>query len=272
MKTSIKRTFGKTLAIFLSLLMVFYAVPESVLALLGAASDTVISSEADELSPADEVYVLGEVVSLRSESAKHFRMSDGSYVAVEYGKPVHFIDDDDAWQDYDNTLDMEAAKSSGDISGFISSRNDLKIKFANNSNSSSLIQIKNSDYSISLNLLGASKGKAIAVNNPLEAQRSENGKLKLEEAVKLTKYSSSVVYENILENTDLEYIVHGNNLKENIIVKARGVSYIYEFNLDLTGLVAVLNEDGSISLLDDKTSELQFTIPAGYMFDANGMY
>ena len=46
-----------------------------------------------------------EEASLRSERVKHFRMGDGSYVAVQYDVPVHHRDADGRWQDIDNTLE-----------------------------------------------------------------------------------------------------------------------------------------------------------------------
>ena len=46
---------------------------------------------------------LGEIVSLREENVKHFRMSDGSVVAATYDVPVHTLEDGE-WVDIDNTL------------------------------------------------------------------------------------------------------------------------------------------------------------------------
>ncbi|MCL2631998.1 MAG: hypothetical protein FWD45_02755, partial [Coriobacteriia bacterium] len=36
-----------------------------------------------------DVFIVAEDESLRSESAKHFRLSDGSYTVADYGIPVH---------------------------------------------------------------------------------------------------------------------------------------------------------------------------------------
>ena len=52
----------------------------------------------------EQPYVIGEVRELRGENQKHFRMSDGSYIAVSYGDSVHFSDAEGTWQDIDNTL------------------------------------------------------------------------------------------------------------------------------------------------------------------------
>ena len=49
------------------------------------------------------ITIIGEDESLRSETGKHFLLSDGSKIAVSYGIPVHYQDEDGAWQDIVNT-------------------------------------------------------------------------------------------------------------------------------------------------------------------------
>jgi len=80
-----------------------------------------------------------------------------------------------------------------------------------------------------------------------------------------------IVYENVKTNTDLEYVLDGNDVKENIIVKRAGGSYVYRFTLTLTGLTATLLPTGNISLTDSETGEEKYTIPAPYMYDADGV-
>ena len=48
--------------------------------------------------------VLYEDVALREMSAKHFRLGDGSFIAVQYDTAVHYIDEEGEWADIDNTL------------------------------------------------------------------------------------------------------------------------------------------------------------------------
>lgn len=81
--------------------------------------------------------------------------------------------------------------------------------------------------------------------------------------------SSSLLYENLFDKADLEYIVAESSLKENIIVNERDSSYVYSFLLDPDGLIPVQMETGSIELRDSNDKAV-FVIPAGYMFDANG--
>lgn len=81
-----KRTF-RILATFLSIALIICALPQSVLAHIGdllSTSDT----ESTETGSHD-VYVLGEIIEKRTETTKTFRMSDGSFIAADYGKAVH---------------------------------------------------------------------------------------------------------------------------------------------------------------------------------------
>ena len=52
---------------------------------------------------AERASIVGEDPDRREETQKHFRLSDGSYLAVEYGTPVHYYEDEE-WADIDNTL------------------------------------------------------------------------------------------------------------------------------------------------------------------------
>lgn len=66
------------------------------------------------------------------------------------------------------------------------------------------------------------------------------------------------------------YELRGRNLKESILVSEPASDYTYAFSLTLQNLTAELREDGGVYLLDG--DESVFTIPAPYMYDANGAY
>ena len=71
MKTNIKKT-TKALSLFLSALMLFYAVP-----LAGFAS-TDVSAQSEALPTYDATDILCEDVSLREENVKYFLRFDGN--------------------------------------------------------------------------------------------------------------------------------------------------------------------------------------------------
>ena len=214
-----------------------------------------------------EVYALGEDTALRTAKSKHIRMSDGSYYAAMYANDVHFLNDEGEWEEIDNTLIASNASGNDDVSGVATTAGKINVKFANSSKSSKLVAIKTDDYKISFGLVGANSAKGITVRNPepLGEDVSE-----LERLLDVKKSISSVVYNDILENTDLEYIISGNRIKENIIVKDKSDSYVYEFDMKLNKLTAEIASDGTIVLKDEKSGESIFVIALPYMYDANG--
>ena len=79
------------------------------------SNDTEAFFQDSEKLQEEPVSVTGEVEELRSENEKHYRLSDGSYIAVDYGMPVHYAQGDGehaVWMDIDNTLSAAAAQMS----------------------------------------------------------------------------------------------------------------------------------------------------------------
>lgn len=129
---------------------------------------------------------------------------------------------------------------------------------------------------LSKNLTKISPSQALVANvdlsdekNVLDTQIKQQ--TKLGDVSVNNKAISGITYENILPNTDIQYILRGQSLKENIIIKSPGGGYAYAFELNLEGLKPELMKDGSIELYDINSREnVKFVIPAPYMYDANG--
>ena len=261
MKTARKHLFRITSS-RLCFVMLLVFMPQSILAesgeLLGGNDpDTVLEEQKSE--PA---YVLGEMIDDRSSNTKTFRMSDGSFVLADYNEPVHFEDQDGKWADYDNTL--KYIEDDG-FTGYENTASDVLMRFAEAANDKGLVTLQSGKYAIGMLLKDAAFGGKTEITNTAEAPEGND----IDSATTLTKYSSGVKYEDILADTDIQYVLNGGNLKENIIVKERTGEYTYTFDLALEGLVAALAEDGSVLLNDDETGDAVFIVPAGYMYDAN---
>ena len=238
--------------------------------------------------------VLGEVESLRTETEKHFRMSDGSYMAVSYGIPVHYQDEDGAWLDIDNTMSL-----TGDKRGYRLNNKKVTTTFAANLNSGSLLTASYDGTSVSMSLLdttqadtmisasgaiatkiGSEPGGMLKYNRHVNADIGVKTKsvLNMEVSgkgwtaadVTPKKLQSSVLYEDVFYGVDLLYTAYGYNIKEQIIVNAPQSSYRYDYLLELDGVEAVLNEDGSVSLVDDSNEEVYY-IPVPFMADSKGI-
>lgn len=290
MKTS---SWTRLLAFVLVLAMMFQMLPVQALALDGVNS---AANQEDE-PVGEEPYsltVLGEVESLREEKIKHFRLSDGSFVAVSYGMPVHYQDSDGQWQDIDNSLLLEAES--------LETANECApAAFSRDLAEGEIFTASQGDYSVSMSLLDtvepvaltAEKANAKAdmtgVTAPVEDRIYDRTveaavtdevptMLQLQEKyvwdvndVIPEKLQSSLVYREVFPGIDLLYTAFGYNIKEQIVVNEPQSAYRFDFLLETDGLSAVLNDDGSVSFLDED-GEAHYEIPAPYMVDAAGVY
>ena len=270
MTKSRRSILTKLVTFVLALLIAFYAVPSIVYSeTIDALSSVGENSEAEENgsssdgssgSQAAKIPVF-EVEELREESVKHFRLSDGSYVAAQYPSAVHRLDPDGKWQDIDNTL-----KASG--SEFATS--DARVKFAKKITGNELLfTLHENNTKISFSLDGAKKktvGAVKEISSESTSDETELGKL-----MNLKSLSSCIIYEDILDGVDIEYILSSNDIKENIIVKTKKDSYVYTFTLKLNNLSAELSDEGCILILNS-SAETAYTIPAPVIYDANGNY
>lgn len=201
-----------------------------------------------------------EIESLRDENTKHFRLSDGTYQAVEYGDSVHRMNSNGEWEEIDNSL--------SDTNGYLATKN-ARVKFAKKiTGNESIYTLHEGNYKITLSLNEAINKTAGVVTNHCAEDESMTQLQKLQT---VDHISSTILYENILDGIDIEYVIISNDIKENIIVKECSDTYNFVFTLSLNGLTAKLH-DNEIILSDTNTEEIVGTIPAPYMYDAAGEY
>lgn len=268
----------------LSLLFVFSIIPASAL---------------DSLSVEETAAkIVGEVTEMREESVKYFLCDDGSYIAATYAAPVHY-NENGVWKEIDNTL-TPSSKSGETV---YSTKGGLNVTVPSDLGSGKRFTATNGSYTISFgvksidNSLSAQAKvvetdalpSVVKMNSTAEisnekvtassmAQKAETltEKQKVEkfnnEQMTVDKQSGAVVYKGFDRQSDLEYIVTSNSLKENIVVYKPQAEYVYSFDLDSDGLIPVEQANGSIILVESEDSqEAVFTLDAPYMYDANGV-
>lgn len=252
--TKLSKIFVRFLSMLLVICTVCTVLPQNFKAQTQTSNTEEIISYYD-----GNVVPLGEIVSLREENVKHFRMSDGSVVAATYDVPVHTLEDGE-WVDIDNTL--------SEVSSELQTNNQ-RIKFAKKINGSKkILTLHDGNKKIEFSMPSAVKntvGVATNLDNEDDSSQTE-----LQKMMTLNKVSASVRYDDISDGIDLEYIVVSNTIKENIIVNEKADSYEYEFSLKLSNLEAVAAENGDVLLMDGE--DAYYTIPAPFMIDANGVY
>lgn len=254
----------KLLSILLSIMLVAQTVPLSVLAAINLSeyenAETTTDTEPDD---SETAYVLGEDTSRRENSnIKYFMMSDGTIKAAIYKDAVHYQDENGTWQDINNTLVSSDSENDEDI--LETKNNKFKVKFAKNSKHKKLVSIKTKDYSLDFSLVSDSKNSQPAIINESTAKKDSQT-----DGTILSNVSQKVSYENILNETDLEYIVSGSSIKENIIIKSIQEQYVYTFEITAKKVELVL-EDGYIFAIDTETQEKVFTMPKPFAIDNAG--
>ena len=225
-------------------------------------------AESAEAAEEQAAVRLEEVVEKRSEYAKHYRMSDGTYQMVSYPAPVHYKKNQ-VWEEIDHTLipagDRVETRSSPLAVSFGLNRGDTLVSIGDQKDGSRL----------TFDLVGKQQAKARA--DRLEAGalskkiRSDAAKNEKAEAGSIgEKLKNRVVFQEILKDTDLEYELGNGRLKESILIRRASAAPQYQFQIAGAAYRLVLEEDRSISMYRRADGSLAYTIEAPYMFDAAG--
>ena len=135
--------WSKLLSLFLVLAMLVQMMP-----VMSFADDDNLPSFSETAPESAVVTVLGEVEELREENIKHFRLSDGTFVAVDYGMAIHYEDSEGSWQDIDNTISQDAATQTFNLE-----RDDAIVSFASSLTNGKVLTTSKGDASITMTLL-----------------------------------------------------------------------------------------------------------------------
>ena len=174
-----KTSFKKALSILLVAIMLVMILPASVYA------DAIESFERLSRSSEDTDLIKNvfEDEALREEYVKHFRLEDGSFVAAQYEKPVHYLDEDGVWQDIDNTLLSDGSEYS---------TSNARIKFAKKiTGNEVLVTVHDGNHKITMSLDGAIKktqGKVIKQNSDVDNFTELQAELQAELQKRLQQY------------------------------------------------------------------------------------
>lgn len=259
----------KTIQAIIAMILVVITVT-SPISIMASPTDVTESAEISEqeiaeedTSSEEEAYILYEDTDMRDESTKYFRMSDGTLQAAQYSVPVHF-EQNGEWADYDNFLDEVDADDSENSSKLLKNKDltnrtaDYSVRLSKKTNGKKFVRIEKDGYKISWYYKNADKSTAEVKKN-----ESDNDLTTLE------NLTSAVTYKNVYKNTDFEYIIGSDGVKENIILKSKKAPAEFTAEYKANGLAPVQ--------ADEKTIELQsadgtviYTLTAPFAEDAQG--
>ena len=210
-----------------------------------------LSAFNEKLSADNELSIVGEDVTMRTPATKHIVVKDKdgkeSFVEMKYDSAVHYIDNG-AWRDIDNTL--KATRKTNGKEYFETTSNILKTAFTKRSGSDGLFEVSYEDITMKWTLLGADGS---------EAEVSDSTTLRSSKIADNVKNVSSIRYQNIKPDTDINYTVKGVKIKEDIIVHSAQDSYEYKFVLEVHGATPKMQDNGEI-IIHTKSRGSVFTI------------
>ncbi len=192
--------------------------------------------------------------------SRRYVMNNGTVKTVYSAEPVNYYD--------------EAEKRWKEIDGALTEKDDCYENACGNVKTEIFkpgrgkgAKVSKGDASVSWEFVGTKAERTTA--KAVSSHKQTTLSVKNCEDEKTGRKKGRAVYENVSANTDIEYVLSKNNLKENIIVKERSEFYEYVFKLKTIGVKPELAlDEKSIELKDEQG--VQFSIPAPFMADAKG--
>lgn len=230
--------------------------------LCGLAPLQAFAQDAQGADPAIEA----EVMDQRDRNTKIFKRSDNSRVAVVSAAPIHYWNDG-RWVEIDNTL-TRLRDAEGNV--FYQNRsNSYHVQFPQRLEEGRAVLVESQGHQLTFEPAGRKgQGKKAKV----KASEAAKGASEAERRAQLERRGVRLIYPDVWQQTDLEYVVGPESLKENIILnKAPKSETAYTYRIQANGLLAVKQGDGGVSF-DDAQGQTVFYIPAPYMTDAQGAY
>ncbi|MBQ8767459.1 MAG: carbohydrate binding domain-containing protein, partial [Clostridia bacterium] len=200
--------------------------------------------------------ILYEVEEKRDEYTKVYKKSDGTCTAIMTEEPLHYLNDG-VWEEINNSMSLNGSL-------YTNLDNLFNVEFPESIDSNENLTVEKDGYELSFSVDNIEESSAVVENDIVV---SDTNIPVADEAIAQTQ--SSVTYNDVAEDTDLQYIVTPNSIKENIIVSNKeSVKDTYTFTFEPNGLDAEKLDDGSV-IFKDENNEIKFRIPRPVMTDTN---
>ncbi|MBE6582014.1 MAG: DNRLRE domain-containing protein [Ruminococcaceae bacterium] len=237
--------------------------------------------------PVSDVFVMAEDVSKRGEFEKHYLCSDGTFIVASYAEAIHYKNENGEWVDVDNEVSYNKSTQS-----YRAGNETFGVEFASVSDTSKLVTMNSGDYVISWGLTtdktvslsdpiisdsvavrsAELTTPSVTLKNPTASTKNSKSLVTDSKTFELSKASGGIAYEKIIAGSpeiSVNYSVYRNKIEEDIYINSKTDAKSISMNLSVGTLVARVNYDNSVWLLDDE-GEPQYTIGVPYMEDAAG--
>ena len=209
----------------------------------------ILSEYAEDIVNTDGVKSVDKEKSAANEL--YLNMKDGSTTVYAFSEPVLYTDENGQLRFKDNSIvkqkDREKAALGYDYSN---TQNDYKIHIS--SDSSKGVLVETDGVSFAMTAIGSAHAEGYVCGS------DRNGK----------EYKSFEYPGVFGKDTSLKYFLQLNGIKEEIILSQNTNQNAFNFLLTTKSCKPIINEDGSLSLLDQNDKEVQrFAAPFAYDAD-----
>lgn len=220
----------------------------------------------------------------RTANSKVFVLGNGNYRKVIYGKNVHYYnEEEECYRAIDNTPIPILNDEEDQIIGYENRYNSLKARFSMKAGDEELLVVSKGNHKISWQIIDFDTAEQCAfqtenartigrVNAHSVAKVVEQPKkiYERQKELRIENSDGEVLYENAFDGADLQYILGGNAVKENIIVKEPKESYVYSFRVKAENLTVGLSENKQkiVFYSKDGNGAEVFRIPKPVMHDS----
>lgn len=210
----------------------------------------------------DNAKIINENTARRSEKEKHFKLSDGTFLAVQYAYPVHTQNEAGEWEDMDLSFTAEA---SDDIVTYTNKTDALAAAI---SGGTAMQLAADGDANpISLMLMGFDMDLTEEAFDALGDQtKSESAYLENIKVIEKAVKSSALCFADPSKNVTLSYERTYSSIRQNIVFTEELEDGNLSFALETGDLTAMLNDSGNVEI--KAGDEIKYILPAPYMYNS----
>ena len=211
----------------------------------------ILSAYAAEMVDTKGAIAVDEEAMLANDHTINLENKDGSNTVYLFSEPISYTDESGKLKTKDISVEKQTdkkLKSNG--YEYTNGQNDYRINFSTNSSTGLYIEFDNSSYSI----IPQSDNSATGAESTSEI---------------LGERFEDFEYKNIYgEGTNLKFYPQLNGVKDEIVLNSNIGKNIFSFKLTTNNCKAVLNNDGTVSLISNDNSESVQTFSAPFAYDS----
>lgn len=199
------------------------------------------------------IALLHEIIEERTNTSKTFRKEDGTLEMALYEQNIHYYENGE-WKQIDNSLN--------DLGQELENKeNSFKLKFPKTIDENKTIKFSENGYGIDWSIWDINVSPIIYDDNIITPNSIRE----------LININRTVTYEDILPGVDIEYVLFGDQLKENIILEQYVQEFSLSFEYKLKDLSLVQDINGKYVFVND-LNEVVYQFTDIFMFDNNLNY